>query len=82
MVRRLVEDQDVGVARHEDREREPAPLAAAQPVERLLGVLAAEQEAAEQATAPGSGDRPVCFCAASSTVRAPPHSSSSACWLR
>src|SRR4051812_34447805 len=49
MVRGLVEDQDVGVAGDEDRQREPAAFAAAQPVERLLGLLAAEQEAPEQA---------------------------------
>src|SRR6185312_3372967 len=48
VVRRLVEDQDVRARRHEDRQRQPPALAAAQAVERLLGLLAAEQEAPEQ----------------------------------
>ena len=48
VVRGLVEDQHVRARRHQDRERQPPALAARQPVERLLGLLAAEQEAAEQ----------------------------------
>src|SRR5919112_1446182 len=52
MVGGLVQDQDVGARRHQDREREPAPLAAGQPLERLLGLLAREQELAEQRPRP------------------------------
>src|SRR3954451_25233720 len=48
VVRRLVEDEHVRARGDEDRERHPPPLAAAQPVERLLGLLAGEQEAPEQ----------------------------------
>ena len=48
VVGRLVEDQDVGAGVHEDGQREPPPLAAREPVERLLGRLAAEQELAQQ----------------------------------
>ena len=48
VVRRLVEDQHVRARLDEHREREPPALAAREPVERLLGLLAAEQEAAEQ----------------------------------
>ena len=48
VVGRLVEDQDVGAGVHEDRQREPLALAAAEPVDRLLGLLAAEQELAQQ----------------------------------
>ena len=44
MVGGLVEDQDVRARVDEDRQRQPPPLAAAQPVERLLGLLAAEEE--------------------------------------
>jgi hypothetical protein len=48
VVRRLVEDQHVRAAGDEDRERQAPALAAAQPGQRLLGLLAAEQEAPEQ----------------------------------
>ena len=48
VVGRLVEDQHVGAGVDEDRQRQPPALAAGQPVERLLGRLAAEQELAEQ----------------------------------
>ena len=48
VVGRLVEDQDVGPGMDEDRQRQPPALAAREPVERLLGVLAGEQEAPEQ----------------------------------
>ena len=48
MVGGLVEDQHVGARLDEHRQREPPALAARQPVDRLLGLLAAEQEAAEQ----------------------------------
>ena len=48
VVRRLVEDQHVRARVHEDRERQPLALAAGEADDRLLGVLAGEQEAAEQ----------------------------------
>src|SRR4051794_21661473 len=48
VVRRLVQDQDVRARRDDDRQRQPPALATAQPVERLLGVLAREQEPPEQ----------------------------------
>ena len=48
VVRRLVEDQDVGARVDEDRQRQPPPLAAREPLDRLLGRLAGEQELAEQ----------------------------------
>ena len=82
VVRRLVEDQHVGAGLHEDRQRQALALAAAEAVERLLGLLAAEQERARAASAPGSASGPVRLTAASRTVRAPPHSSSSPCWER
>src|SRR4051794_25487352 len=44
----LVEDQQVGARLDEDREREPPSLTAREPGQRLLRLLAAEQEAAEQ----------------------------------
>ena len=44
----LVEDQDVGAAVHQNRQRQPLALATAQPVQRLLGVLAGEQELPQQ----------------------------------
>jgi hypothetical protein len=50
VVGRLVEDQDVRARVDQDRERQAAALAAAQADERLLGLLAGEQEAAEQGT--------------------------------
>src|SRR5262249_20944425 len=48
MVRRLVQDQDVRARVDQDRQRQPPPLAARQPVQRLLRLLAAEQEAPQQ----------------------------------
>ena len=48
VVRRLVEDEHVGARGDEDRQRQAPALAAAQPVQRLLAVLAAEEEAPEQ----------------------------------
>ncbi len=48
VVGRLVEDQHVGAAADEDREPEALALAAAEPVERLLDLVAGEEEAAEQ----------------------------------
>ena len=48
VVGRLVEDQHVRARVDEHGEREAAALAAGQAVERLLGLLAAEQELAEQ----------------------------------
>ena len=48
MVGGLVEDQHVGARLDEDGQREAPPLAARQPAHRLLGLLAAEQEAPEQ----------------------------------
>ena len=81
VVGRLVEDQHVGARLDQDRERQPPPLAAGQTLERLLGVLAAEQEPAEQRP-PAAGVRPVARWQASSTVRAVPPPISSACWER
>ena len=80
VVGRLVEDQDVGAAADEDRQREPAPLAAGEPGERLLGLLAAEQEAPEQRPRlvrrqPGRALRRLEHGAAAAP-------SSSACWER
>ena len=48
VVGRLVEDQHVGAAADEDRERQSAALAAGEARERLFGLLAGEQEPAEQ----------------------------------
>ena len=48
VVRRLVEDQHVGAGLDEDGQRQAPALAAAEPVERLVDLLAAEQEAPEQ----------------------------------
>ena len=48
VVGRLVEDQHVGARGDQDRQREPPLLAAGDVVERLLGVGAGEEEAAEQ----------------------------------
>jgi hypothetical protein len=48
VVRRLVEDEDVRARGHEDRQPQALALPAAQPLERLLGLVAGEQEAAEQ----------------------------------
>jgi hypothetical protein len=48
VVRRLVEDQHVGARVDEHGDRQPPALAAGQAVERLLGLLAAEQEAPQQ----------------------------------
>ena len=47
VVGRLVEDQDVGARLDEDRQGQAPAFAATQPVERLVGVVAAEEEAAE-----------------------------------
>ena len=44
----LVEDQDVGAGGDQDRQREPPLLAAGDVAELLLGVVAGEEEAAEQ----------------------------------
>ena len=44
----LVEDQHVGARMHEDRQRQAPALAAGEPLQRLLGLLAGEQEAPEQ----------------------------------
>ena len=48
VVGRLVEDQHVGPGVDEDGQRQAPALAAREPVERLLGLLAAEQEPPEQ----------------------------------
>src|SRR4051794_27775699 len=48
VVGRLVEHEDVGAGLHQDRQRQALALAPAQPGDRLLGLLAAEQEAPEQ----------------------------------
>ena len=49
MVRRLVEDEEVRARRDDDRERQPAPLAAGEHRHRLLMLVpAGEEEAAEQ----------------------------------
>jgi len=50
VVGRLVEDQHVGARVHQDRQREPSPFTAGEPVERLLGLLAGEQEPAQECT--------------------------------
>ena len=81
MVGRLVEDQHVRAGVDEDRQRQPPALAAGQAVERLLGLLAGEQEAPEQRPRLVRG-QPGRVLAASSTVRAVPAASSSACWER
>ena len=67
VVGRLVEDEHVGAGVHEDRQRQPPALAAGQPVERLLGRLAAEQEAGRAARAPRSASAPSRAGTASST---------------
>ena len=81
MVGGLVEDQHVGARVDEDRQRQAAALSAGEAVERLLGVLAAEQEPAEQRAGlawgqPGGALRRL------DTVRAVPVFSSSACCER
>ena len=48
VVGRLVEDQDVGAGVHEHREREATAFSAGEAVDRLLGVIAAEEEPPEQ----------------------------------
>ncbi len=62
VVGRLVEDQHVRLRRHQDGERQAAPLAAGQPRHRLLGLLAREEEAAEQRArlAGGEAGGPLC----------------------
>ena len=54
MVRGLVEDQDVRSRRHQDRQRQAPSLAAGHTVHRLLGLVSAEQEAAEKGHGPCS----------------------------
>ncbi len=44
MVRRLIEHEHVGSRADEDRQRQPAALAARELAQRLLGLLAGEQE--------------------------------------
>ena len=48
MIGGLIEDQHVGARAHEDRQREAAALSAGEALQRLLRVLAGEQEAAQQ----------------------------------
>ncbi len=48
VVGRLVEDQHVGAGGHQDRQREAPPLATREDLQRLLRLLAAEQEPPEQ----------------------------------
>ena len=82
VVGRLVEDQDVGAGLDEDRQRQPPALASGEHLERLLGVLAGEQEPARAAPRALFGVSLVRWVVASSTVRAVPAESSSACWER
>ena len=56
VVRRLVEDQDVRAGGDEDRQRQTPALTAAEAVERLLGLLAAEQKACLLYTSPSPRD--------------------------
>ncbi len=68
VVRRLVEHEEVRARGDDDREREPAPLAAREHRDRLLVLrVAGEEELAEQRSAPAGAARPVIATAQSST---------------